>query len=95
MPPELASLSWPLGHSLLSPAQSSPTSQEKAGCTARIINSTLMGSLAKGFLRKFAEILRKVRGNLQKIRFIVSGKGAELLRKVAEISQKVAENVLQ
>ena len=54
-----------------------------------------MGSLAKGFLRKVcgnsAESLRK----FAKIRFIASGKGAEILRKVAEISRKFAENFLQ
>ena len=47
------------------------------------VSSSLMGSLAKGFLRKVcgnsAEISRKFG---QKIRSIASGKGAEILRKV-------------
>ena len=44
-----------------------------------------MGSLAKVFCGKFAEILRKIRRSLQKkknICFITSGKGAEILREV-------------
>ena len=50
-----------------------------------------MGSLAKVFFcGKSAEILRKVRGSLSKIRFIASGKGEEIQRKVAEISRKFA-----
>ena len=43
----------------------------------------------------FAEILRKVYWYLQKCRFIASGKRAEILRKVAEISRKCAETFLQ
>ena len=37
------------------------------------------GLVSKGF---FAEILRKVRGTLQRKPFIASGKGAEILQKV-------------
>ena len=55
----------------------------------------VMGSLAKGSLRKVcgnsAEILRK----LQEIRFIASGKGAEILRKVCGSFAEIAESFLQ
>ena len=62
------------------------------------------GVICEGFFfcGKFAEILRKVCGNSaensrksEKNVFIASGKGAEILRKVAEISWKIAEICLQ
>ena len=40
-----------------------------------------MGSLVKVFCGKSAEILRRIRGNLQKVCFITSGKGVEILQK--------------
>ena len=43
------------------------------------ISSSLMGSLAKGFCGKFAEILRKIRGNLQRNEFYCA---RERVRKV-------------
>ena len=49
----------------------------------------------RGRCGKFAEILRKFCGNLQKIRFIASGKGVEILRKVWGNSAEIAENFLQ
>ena len=53
------------------------------------------GVVSEGFL---AESLWKFCGKFAKIckdTFIASGKGAEIPRKVAEISRKFAENVLQ
>ena len=56
-----------------------------------------MGSLAKGSLRKVcgssAEILRKFARNT--VRFIASGKGAEILRKVCGNFAEIAEKFLQ
>ena len=43
-----------------------------------IISSSLMGSLAKGLCGKSAEL----RGNLQKLCLIASGKGVEILRRI-------------
>ena len=45
----------------------------------RKINSSVMGSLAKGFLRK---VCGNSAESSRKIRFIASGRGAEILRKV-------------
>ena len=42
-----------------------------------MLHSSLMGSLAKGFMRK---VCGHCRGNVLKIRFIASGKGAEILQ---------------
>ena len=46
------------------------------------------GVVSEGF---FAEILRKIHGNLQKMRAIASGKGAEILRKFRGNLWKFAE----
>ena len=46
------------------------------------------GLVSEGVFAESSQILRKVRGNLQNIRFIASGKGAEILWKVVEISRK-------
>ena len=54
-----------------------------------------MGSLAKGSLRKVCGNSAKFCGNLQKIHFIASGKGAEILRKVCGNFAEIAENFLQ
>ena len=48
--------------------------------------------VSEGF---FAEILRKIRGSLQRIRFIAAGKGAKFCGKFAELSRKFAENFRQ
>ena len=51
-----------------------------------------MGSLAKGFCGKFAEILRKVRGNYV---LLCQERVREFCGEFAESSRKFAENFLQ
>ena len=60
-----------------------------------LVSSSLMGSLAKGFLRKVCRNSAESSRKFAKMRFVASEKGAEILRKVAEISRKFADNFLQ
>ena len=51
--------------------------------------------VSKGFLRKVCGNSAESLWKFQKIRFIASGKGAEMLRKAAEILRIFAEKILQ